>query len=125
MGEGADLSMTATCKCSPAVGASSCTCSTSMTNLPVGRSLYALKAELQCNGATNVVVKVNDVAQSSDVVTQPPAKCKDSCQKYHTLFEWLDVVSSVSAAGTLPLKVEASSVSTDYCGGGDHLKVLF
>jgi len=123
--EGANSSATATCACSPAAGASSCACTANVTGLPTGRPVYALKAELQCNSATNVIVKVNDVAQSSDVVAQPPTTCKDRCQQYHTLFEWLNVASSVDANGKLPLKAEASTVGTDYCGGGDNLKVLF
>ena len=92
---------------------------------PTGRSVYVLKAELQCNSATNVIVTVNSVAQSSDVVMQPPQTCKDACQKYHKLFEWLNVASSVSDEGVLSLSVQASSVGTDYCGAGDNLKVLF
>jgi hypothetical protein len=120
--EGANSSATATCACSPAAG-SSCACTANVTGLPTGRPVYALKAELQCNSATNVIVKVNDVA--SNVVSQPPTQCKDKCQQYHTLFEWLNVASSVDANGKLPLKAEASTVGTDYCGGGDNLKVIF
>jgi len=123
--EGANTSLTATCACAPAAGATSCSCASNVTGLPTGRAVYALKAEVQCNSATNVVVTVDDVAQSSDVVKQPPKVCKDACQRYHTLFEWLNVASSVDAQGTLPLKVAADTIGTDYCGGGDNLKVLF
>ena len=122
---GANSSATKTCSCTPSAGASSCACTALVEGLPTGRPVYALKAEIQCNSATNVIVKVNDVAQSSDVVSQPPTQCKDRCQQYHTLFEWLNVASSVDANGTVPLKAEASTLGTDYCGGGDNLKVLF
>jgi hypothetical protein len=123
--EGTNSSRTAKCACAPASGTTTCTCSTNIAGLPTGRSVYVLKAELQCNSATSVVVTVNSVAQSSDVVMQPPQICKDACQKYHKLFEWLNVASSVSDQGVLPLSVQASSVGTDYCGAGDNLKVLF
>jgi hypothetical protein len=123
--EGTNSTATATCACAPSGSDSDCTCTTSFTDLPTGRGVYALMAELQCNGASDVVVKVNDVALDSDVVTQPPRACKDSCTNYHLLFEWLNVASSVDAGGVLELSVDASSVATDYCGGGDNLKVLF
>jgi hypothetical protein len=123
--EGTNSTRTATCACAPSGSDSDCTCSTSITGLPAGRPLYALRAELQCNGATNVVVKVDGVAVPSNLVTQAPSECKDSCRAYHQLFEWRNVADSVSGAGALPLSVEADSVATDYCGGGDNLKVLF
>jgi hypothetical protein len=123
--EGTNSTATATCACAPSGSDSDCTCTTSFTDLPTGRGVYALMAELQCNGASDVVVKVNDVALDSDVVTQPPRACKDSCTNYHLLFEWRNVASSVDADGVLELSVDASSVATDYCGGGDNLKVLF
>jgi hypothetical protein len=123
--EGTNSTATATCACAPSGSDSDCTCTTSFTDLPTGRGVYALMAELQCNGASDVVVKVNDVALDSDVVTQPPRACKDSCTNYHLLFEWRNVASSVDAGGVLELSVDASSVATDYCGGGDNLKVLF
>jgi len=123
--EGTNSTATATCACAPSGSDSDCTCTTSVTDLPTGRGVYALMAELQCNAATNVVVKVDGTAVSSDLVKQPPSACKDSCTNYHLLFEWHNVASSVGANGVLPLSVEADSVATDYCGGGDNLKVLF
>jgi hypothetical protein len=122
--DGASNSVTSTCACAPASGATSCSCTSEMTGLPTGRPLYALKAEIQCNSASDVKVKVKDVAKSADIITQPPSTCKDTCQKYHTLFEWLNVAGDVEAPGKVRLAAEAT-VGNDYCGGGDNLKVLF
>jgi len=123
--DGANSSQTATCACTPASSATACTCNTNVTGLPTNRALYALKAEVQCNSATNVDVKVSGVSVSTDVVMQPSTVCKDACNTYHTLFEWHNVASSVTSEGTLPLSADASGVGVDYCGAGDNLKVLF
>lgn len=121
---GLDTTVTALCTCAPSAGSSSCTCSTTMTGIPTGRPVYALKAEYQCNGGGSLVVKV---ASNVTAVTQPPSSCKDSCQTYHTLYDWYDVASQVNAVntGSLPLEVEASGVSADYCGANNNLKVVF
>jgi len=119
---GLQTTVTGLCKCAPTGGSSACTCSTTMSNIPTGRDVYALKAEYQCNGGASLVLKVDSVATA---VEQPPTSCKDSCQTYHTLLSWYNVAGKVKANGELPLSVEASGVSSDYCGAGDNLKVVF
>jgi len=121
---GLDTTRTALCTCAPAPGASSCQCTTTMTGIPAGRDVYALKAEYQCNTGANLVVKVRGVALSRATVVQPPTTCKDACQGYHTLFSWYDISAS-SESSSLLLEVEASNVSADYCGAGHNLKVVF
>jgi hypothetical protein len=98
-------------------------CTTSFTGLPTtGVTLYTLSAEIQCNAkATSVVVKVGAVDQPVD---QPPATCSDACNEYHRLFSHVDVTSKVTA-GSLAVETTASGVSTDHCGAGENLKVVF
>ena len=122
---GLDTTSTALCTCAPAAGASSCPCTTTMTGIPTGRDVYALKAEYQCNTGASLLVKVRGVVLSSTIVAQPPNTCQDSCQGYHTLFSWYDIGASSDSSTSLLLEVEANNVAADYCGAGHHLKVVF
>jgi len=100
-------------------------CTAGFTGLPTGRALYTLSAEIQCNAkATNVVVKVAGSSVVDPSVDQPPATCSDKCNEYHRLFSNVDVTSKV-ATGALTVETTASGVSTDHCGAGENLKVVF
>jgi hypothetical protein len=100
-------------------------CTAGFTGLPTGRALYTLSAEIQCNAkATNVVVKVAGSSVVDPSVDQPPATCSDKCNEYHRLFSNVDVTSKVTTAA-LTVETTASGVSTDHCGAGENLKVVF
>jgi len=121
---GFNTSVTAVCNCT-VESDETCTCATSFSGLPLGRAVYALKAEVQCNGGSeNITVFVNDEAQD---VEQPPDDCVDSCLTYHTLFSWASVKDAVDNVndGTLPVSAMADNLVTDYCGAGDNLKIIF
>jgi hypothetical protein len=101
------------------------TCTAGFTGLPTGRALYTLSAEIQCNAkATNVVVKVGSDPLGPSVVDQPPATCFDKCNEYHRLFSNVDVTSKATG-GSLAVETTASGISTDHCGAGENLKVVF
>jgi len=71
-----------------------------------------------------VVVKVAGSSVVDPSVDQPPATCSDKCNEYHRLFSNVDVTSKV-ATGALTVETTASGVSTDHCGAGENLKVVF
>ncbi len=117
-------STTVTMVCKNAAAATG-TCNAEFSGLATGRTLYTLSAEIQCNAkATNVVVKLGTDNLESSVVDQPPAACSDKCNEYHRLFSNVDVTSKATG-GSLAVIATASGVSTDHCGAGENLKVVF
>jgi len=130
---GLNTRVTGICTCAPTSGVDECTCTVDVT-VPEDKDVYALKAEYQCNGgAENICVGVgaaNDEnsALCTDVIKQPPETCKDSCQTYHTLFEWHNIADKITAhatSGTITLEAKATGMTGDYCGAGDNLKIVF
>ena len=124
-----NTTVTSLCTCSPAANQNECTCEARM-QAPKGREVYALKAEYQCNGATNIQVGIAEnppTTALADTLVQPPAACKDSCQEYHTLFDWYNIATEINADsdGDIALKVKAEGLTADYCGAGHYLKVVF
>ena len=94
--------------------------------VPANRTLYTLSAEIQCNAkATSVAVFTGaSYGTAQTTVVQPPATCLDACNEYHRLFTNVDVTNDV-ASSSLKVKTTASGVSTDHCGAGENLKVVF
>jgi len=92
--------------------------------LPAGKTLYTMSAEIQCNAkATNVGITTG-ASDTLHKVVQPPVTCVDSCDEYHRLLSDVDVTSDVDGT-VLVAKASASGISTDHCGAGDNLKVIF
>jgi hypothetical protein len=127
-----NTTVTSLCTCEPSAGDTDCTCTASIT-APKDREVYALKAEYQCNGgARDICVGIagdpdSASALCTNTIKQPPASCKDSCQKYHTLFDWHNIATEINADsdGEIELKVTADGMTADYCGAGHYLKVVF
>jgi len=94
--------------------------------VPANRTLYTLSAEIQCNAkATSVAVFTGaSYGTAQTTVVQPPATCLDACNEYHRLFTNVDVTSKATE-GSLAVETTASGVSTDHCGAGENLKVVF
>eukprot|EP00961_Rhodomonas_salina_P227891 3080502-Rhodomonas_salina.3 len=116
---GLDTTVTAVCTTTCADD-EACECLKTLANIPHDKPVYALKAELQCNGmASNVTVSVDGAPLD---VEQP--ECSDMCSTYSTLFSWVNVAEHAKD-GSLDLKVKAKGLGTDFCGAGDNLKVLF
>ena len=80
----------------------------------------------RCNAkATSVAVFTGaSYGTAQTTVVQPPATCLDACNEYHRLFTNVDVTNDV-ASSSLKVKTTASGVSTDHCGAGENLKVVF
>jgi hypothetical protein len=117
----AGLATTVTAVCTAACpDDGECQCTKSLTGFPADKPVYALKAELQCNGmASNVTVTVDD----AEVDVEQP-ECTDSCSTYSTLFAYVNVAEHATD-GTLDLKAKAQDIGTDFCGAGHNLKVVF
>jgi hypothetical protein len=123
--DGTSTTVTKVCKALASTSDVTTSCTAGFTGLPTGRALYTLSAEIQCNAkATNVVVKVGSGPLDPSVVDQPPATCSDKCNEYHRLFSNVDVTSKATG-GSLAVETTASGVSTDHCGAGENLKVVF
>ncbi len=123
--DGTSTTVTKVCKALASTSDVTTSCTAGFTGLPTGRALYTLSAEIQCNAkATNVVVKVGSDPLGPSVVDQPPATCFDKCNEYHRLFSHVDVTSKATG-GSLAVETTASGVSTDHCGAGENLKVVF
>jgi hypothetical protein len=91
----------------------------------VGRRVYVLKAEVQCNGGGGIFnVSSPALASIQQALLQPPASCSSSCDNYFVLFSGIDV-SSVMVAGSLSLGASVDKVGPDLCMAGKHLKILF
>jgi len=109
------------CSCTTATSGN-CSCTTSITGIPLGRALYALKVEMQCNSfATDLSITAGSAPVAGSLIHQPPLWCHDECQKYHTALDWTPIEVS---SGVLPVTIDAMGLQTDYCGAGDLLKAI-
>jgi hypothetical protein len=110
-------------------------CTAAFVNLPV-KPLFTLSAEIQCNAKASNVAAFTGEGLTAQTVAQPPSTCVDSCNEYHRLFTNVDVTTDVvtpsgrrlldaASGGTLAVKATADGVSTDHCGAGHNLKVVF
>jgi len=120
------LSQSLSCESSGCVVGSPCSCAGGFSGVPVGRQVYSLRAEVQCNGgggAFNVTAPAVTAIQS--FLTQPPAACKGMCDARFALLPPVDVTSAVTQAGGLDFGASVSAAGQDFCMAGKHLKVYF
>ena len=120
------FSQTAACTSSGCSIGGACMCSGVFFNIPQGRQLYALSAEVQCNGGSRG--KYNITAPSlysvQAAVVQPPISCQGSCDVSSAILLPSDV-TSLATTGGLSFGASVSSVGQDLCMAGQHLKVFF
>ena len=119
------ISQSAMCESSLCIPGSYCTCSNSFSDIPVGRRVYVLKAEAQCNGGGGIFNISSPAIRSVQLaLLQPPASCVASCDSYFVLFSGIDV-TNLMVSGSLPIGANVDKVGSDLCMAGKHLKVLF
>jgi len=113
------------CTCPSSADSTSCVCSTTLTEIAQGRSLYALKVELQCNShAANLTISAG--ASQLDGIMQPPTSCHDQCQTYHTALGWTPLDPNLLVNSTsIEVEIAGDGLQTDYCGAGHMLKAVF
>jgi len=123
------ISQSAVCASSNCVAGAACSCSGSFTNIPQGRKVYALRADVQCNGgggSFNITSPQFSSAQLANTFFQQPLlTCKASCDIYATLLSRVDVSSQFFGQSTLNFSASVDKVGLDLCMAGIHLKVLF
>ena len=119
------VSQSIACESSLCTTGAFCGCSASFVAIPTGRKVYALMAEIQCNGGTgliNITSPQSSFIQAS--LVQPPGTCKGLCDKYFTLISGIDITSLVTS-GSLLLGASVDRVGNDICMAGKHLRVIF
>ena len=95
------------------------------TNIPVGRQVYVLKAEVQCNGGTGMInITSPQISSIQNMIVQPPVSCSGSCDSYSSLVSGVDVTSLMTSA-TFSFGASVDKVGPDLCMAGQHLKVVF
>ena len=68
-----EISQTAVCQSGTCISGSFCSCSGSFTNIPVGRSVYALSADVQCNGGMGIFnITSPQISSIQSSLQQPP-----------------------------------------------------
>jgi hypothetical protein len=123
-----DLSVTQTsaCESSGCVAGASCSCSGKFSNIPVGRQLYVLRAEIQCNGGgggkLNITAPVMKSIQAS--ILQPPKSCQGTCDEHFAILSPIDVTPQM-ADGNLDYGASIDAAGRDLCMAGKHLKAWF
>ena len=119
------ISQSTVCESNLCNAGSYCACLGSFSDIPTGRRVYVLKAEVQCNGGGgNFNISSPAIKSVQSALSQPPASCTASCDAYSVLFSGIDVASLI-VTGSLTLGANVDKVGPDLCMAGKHLKVLF
>ncbi len=119
------ISQSTVCESSLCNPGSYCACSGSFSDIPIGRRIYVLKAEVQCNGGGGIFnISSPAIKAIQSALSQPPASCSASCDNYFVLLSGIDV-ASLMVSGSLTLAANVDKVGPDLCMAGKHLKVLF
>lgn len=123
------MSQSAVCASSNCVAGTPCACSGSFTNVPQGRKVYAVRADIQCNGGGegyNVTrPEFSGLQLANAGLQQPPTTCRASCDNYAQLLSRVDVSSNFLGQSTLNFGASVDKAGYDLCMAGVHLKVLF
>ena len=120
-----EISQTAVCQSGTCISGSFCSCSGSFTNIPVGRSVYALSADVQCNGGMGIFnITSPQISSIQSSLQQPPQSCMGACDSYSNLISGIDV-TKLMVSGSLMFGASVNTVGPDLCMAGNQLKVLF
>ncbi len=123
------ISQSAVCASSNCVAGTACSCAGAFFNITQGRKVYALRADVQCNGeggAFNITSSVISALQlANGLFPQPLPSCKASCDNYTPLLARIDVSSVLTGQDTLNFGVTVDKAGADLCMAGAHLKVMF
>ncbi len=120
------VSQTSACESSGCVAGSMCSCSGTFSNFPVGRQLYVLRAEIQCNGGGSGKFNITSplMASIQASILQPPKSCQGRCDDKFVMLPPVDVTQQV-ASGSLDFGASINTVGQDLCMAGQHLKAWF
>ncbi len=123
------ISQSALCASKNCIAGTVCSCSGFFSDIPQGRKVYALKADIQCNGGgetfniTSPEISAEQLANA--FFEQPPQSCRASCDNYVPLISKIDVSSRLVGQSTLNFGASVNKAGLDLCMAGMHLKVLF
>jgi hypothetical protein len=124
----ADLSLlqTSACESSGCTVGTVCSCSGTFSNVPIGRQVYVLRAEIQCNGGGsgkyNITAPIMESIQAS--ILQPPKWCQGRCDDHFTILPPVDVTQQM-ASSSLAYGASIDAAGQDLCMAGQHLKAWF